>query len=121
MLMSSNGSPDSAAARFGVVARDTARIDAAGYLALAQLATGDRGRARVVGDSLGSLRRRWLHGEHTFWRAAIMGALGDRDLAVQLLQQANREGQSMETWHYNTALVSLHGFPAFETLVRPRR
>ncbi len=121
LVMLASGMPDSAIVRFTVVARDTTRLDAAGYLALAQLARGDRVRAQAAADSLGALKRAWLHGEHTFWRAAIMGALGDRDQAVQLLQQANREGQKMDHWHYTSALDSLHGYPAFEKLVQAKR
>ncbi|MGE5731069.1 MAG: hypothetical protein ACM37U_03955, partial [Gemmatimonas sp.] len=112
---------DSAAVRFASVARDTMRIDAAGYLALADVARGDRARARAIADSLGALRRPWLFGEHTYWRAAIMGALGDRALAVQLLQQANAEGRQMDTWHYDAALDALHGYAPFEALVTPER
>ncbi|MDB4891664.1 MAG: transcriptional activator protein [Gemmatimonadetes bacterium] len=121
LVMLASGMPDSAIVRFAVVARDTTRIDAAGYLALARLARGDRARAQAAADSLGALARPWLHGEHTFWRAAITGALGERDLAVQLLQQANREGQQMQGWHYTSALDSLHGYAAFESLVRAKR
>jgi hypothetical protein len=112
---------DSAAVRFVSVARDTTRLDAAGYLALTYVARGDRVRARAAADSLGALRRRWLFGEHTFWRAAIMGAIGERAVAVELLQQAHREGQPMQMWHYHSALVALHGDAGFEALVRPRR
>ena len=119
MLMS--GMPDSAAVRFASVARDTTRIDAAGYLALAEAARGNRARARAIADSLGALGRPWLFGAHTYWRAAIMGALGDRPLAVQLLQQSNAEGRQMDTWHYDAALDSLHGYAPFEALVTPRR
>jgi tetratricopeptide (TPR) repeat protein len=116
-----SGMPDSAAGRLASGVHDTTGFDAAGYLALARAAMGDGTRARAAADSLGNLRRRWLYGENTFWRAAIMGSLGERDLAVQLLQQANREGQPMQAWHYHVALVSLHGYPPFEALVRPRR
>jgi hypothetical protein len=119
--MLASGMPDSAIVRFAVVARDTARIDAAGYLALAQLARGDRASAQAAADSLGALERPWLFGAQTFWRAAILGALGDRDLAVQLLQQANREGQPMQEWHFMSALDSLRGYAAFEALIRPKR
>lgn len=119
MLM--GGMTDSAAVRFASVAQDTTRIDAAGYLALADVVRGDRARARAIADSLGALRRPWLFGEHTYWRAAIMGALGDRALAVQLLQQSNAEGRQMDTWHYDAALDSLHGYAPFEALVAPQR
>jgi DNA-binding SARP family transcriptional activator/TolB-like protein len=121
VAMLASGRPDSAIVRLAVVARDTARIDAAGYLALAQLARGDRASARAAADSLGALDRPWLFGAHTFWRAAILGALGERDLAVQLLQQASREGQHMQQWHFMTALDSLRGYAGFEALVRPKQ
>jgi hypothetical protein len=120
-VMLASGMPDSAIVRFAVVGRDTARIDAAGYLALARLARGDRVGAKAAADSLGALDRPWLFGAHTFWRAAILGALGERDLAVQSLQQANREGQEMQQWHFMRALDSLRGYAAFEALIRPKR
>jgi hypothetical protein len=121
VLMLGAGMPDSAAARFAPLVRDTIRIDAAGYLALAQLARGDRAHARALADSLGALHRRWLFGRNTFWRAVILGALGEKDQAVQLLRQSQREGQSMEEWHYTPALAALHGYPSFEALIRPQR
>ena len=119
LLMS--GAADSAAARFASVARDTTRLDAAGYLGLAAVARNDRARARAIADSLGAMRRPWLFGANTFARAAIMGALGDRPLAVQLLRQAHAEGQWMDGWHYATALDSLRGYAPFEALIRPER
>ncbi|MDP1861511.1 MAG: BTAD domain-containing putative transcriptional regulator [Gemmatimonadaceae bacterium] len=121
VVMLASGMSDSAIVRFAVVARDTARVDAAGYLALAQLARGDRASAQAAADSLGALNRPWLFGAQTFWRAAILGALGERDLAVQLLQQANREGRQMQLWHFMSALDSLRGYAAFEALIRPKR
>ncbi|MEJ7812314.1 MAG: hypothetical protein WKG32_18025 [Gemmatimonadaceae bacterium] len=121
IVLLASGLPDSAGVRFASVARDSSRLDAAGYLALAQVARGDGARARAAADSLGALPRRWLFGAQTFWRAAIVGTLGDRDMAVQLLQQANREGHTMAAWHYHAALEALHGYAPFEALVRPRR
>jgi len=119
LLMSGKG--DSAAVRFTLIARDTTRIDAVGYLGLANAARGDRAGARVIADSLGRLKRRWLFGVNTYWRAAIMGALGDKPLAVELLQQAASEGQTLPAWHFATALDSLHGYAPFEALIRPER
>ncbi|MEP7002680.1 MAG: protein kinase, partial [bacterium] len=84
IVLLGSGMPDSAIARFAIAARDTLQIDGAGYLALAQLARGDRLRARTAADSLGGLKRPWMFGQNTYWRAAIMGALNERDLAVQL-------------------------------------
>lgn len=121
VAMLATGRPDSSLVRFAAAAHDPARIDAAGYLALARLARGDRASARATADSLGALDRPWLFGSNTFWRAAIIGALGERDAAVQLLRQAHREGQTMQRWHFTSALDSLRGYPAFIALVHPTR
>jgi hypothetical protein len=114
--------PDSAAVRFASVAsiaHDPAQKEAAGYLALTYLARGDRGRARAVADSLGRLSHPSIVEE--FWRAAIVGALGDRAQAVQLLRKLNAGGTGMEQWHSDLALESLYRYPEFEELVRPKR
>ena len=89
------GSPDSAASQFATLARDSANLGGAGFLGLSAIAKGDRVRAVAIADSLGALKRTWLFGEHTFWRAVILGALGRPGEAVQLLRRAHREGQSM--------------------------
>ena len=120
IVLLSSRMPDSAIIRFAAARRDSS-LALPGYLALAQVARGDRVRARATADSIGALSRPWLFGEHTFWQAAIMGALGERDVAVQLLEKANRQGRPMQTWHYVAALDSLRGYGPFETLVRPRR
>jgi tRNA A-37 threonylcarbamoyl transferase component Bud32/TolB-like protein/tetratricopeptide (TPR) repeat protein len=116
-----SGSTDDAARLFARAARDTSRLDAAGYLGVIAASNGERVRAGAIADSLGSLRRPWLHGEHLYWRAAIIGALGEHALAVQLLRQANHEGQAMMSWHAAPPLAALRGFPPFEDLIRPRR
>jgi serine/threonine-protein kinase len=121
IVLLASGMADSALERFTLLARDTTRLDAAAYTALSRIARGDSAGARAVADSLGKLQRPWLFGSNTFWQAAIVGALGKRDVAVDLLRQANHEGQPMYSWHYVGALRSLHGYPAFETLVRPER
>ena len=100
---------------------DTANLDPAGYLALTKVALGDRRRATEVADSLGALRREWLFGAHTRWRAAILGALGERERAVELLRLAAREGDSRPAWHTSPSLDALRGYPPFEELIRPER
>jgi tetratricopeptide (TPR) repeat protein len=121
MALLAAGMLDSAAVRFTSAARVMTRPDAAAYLALIAAARGDRARARTVADSLGALHPRWGRGRNAFWRAAIMGALGERAVAVELLRQAHREGMPMHFWHYEPALDALHGDAGFEALVRPRR
>ena len=115
------GSVDSAIARFTLVARDAARIDAAGYLGIALAAHGDTARARTIADSLGAMTRPWLFGNHTFLSAAIVGSIGDRDRAMQLLQKSHDEGVGMDTWHFSPALNGMRGYAPFDALMSPRR
>ena len=75
--------------------------------------------AQAIADSLGALRRPWLFGTNTFWRAAIVGALGNRPLAVQLLKESIAEGQCLSDSHSAPALDSLRGYPPFAALVKP--
>jgi tetratricopeptide (TPR) repeat protein len=109
-----------AAGHFARAARDTMNLDGAGYLALTHAALGDRPRAEVMADSLGSLRREWLFGSHLRWRAAILGASGQREKAVELLRQAASQGEYLDWWHFTPALNALRGYPPFEELIRPR-
>ena len=111
---------EGASAALQSLTRDSTRIDALGWTALLHVARGNRAAAEAIGTSLVRMRRPWLFGTNTYWRAAISGALGNRDLAAQLLQQAHREGVPMHTWHYAAELASLRGFAPFDALLRPR-
>ncbi len=115
------GSSDSAMARFNLALAKTNRIEAAGYLGIALVAHGDSVRARIIADSLGAMTRPWLFGNHTYWRAAIIGAIGDRNLATQLLQKSYGEGKYMDEWHFTPALNAMRGYAPFDLLVTPRR
>ena len=111
---------EGAATRLRALSRDTTRVEALGLLALVDIARGDRTSAESIATALQSLRRPYLFGVHTYWRAAIAGALGNRELAVQLLQQAHQEGFPMNGWHYDAALTSMRGYAPFEALLKPR-
>ncbi|MBL0170328.1 MAG: protein kinase [Gemmatimonadaceae bacterium] len=121
LTMLARGVADSAVARFTTIAHNAKDMDATGYLALSELARGNRNRARMIADSLGALHQPWLFGGHTYWRAAIVGALGDNDQAVQLLKLSTSEGRHMQQWHFAFELDALHGYAPFESLVRPAR
>jgi TolB-like protein/tRNA A-37 threonylcarbamoyl transferase component Bud32 len=114
------GAEDSAAALFRRARKDTMDISHSGWLGVLAARKGDRVRAVAIGDSLQSLPRRWLRGTNLYWRAAILGALGERDESVRLLRQANAQGSPMESWHYDEALAALRDFPAFQALIRPK-
>ena len=108
---------DSAAIHFRRAAADSTGIDAVGYMALIAARQAFPAQARIVADSLAVNPPRWDFGLTIYWRAAILGALGDRAQAVQLLRQASQRGQGMAGWHADDALVGLRDFPPFKTLV----
>ena len=113
------GQYSAAAARLERAARDTVQLDGAGFLALTYIALGRRERAAAMADSLGGLKREWLFASHTRWRAAILGALGKREQAVELLRHAAREHNLRTRWHASPPLASLRGYGPFEELIRP--
>jgi hypothetical protein len=120
IILFASGMLDSADGRFLSAEHDpTLKTQAIGYRALASVIRGDRARAQAVADSLGSLSQ--LSGETEFYRAAIVGALGNPVQAVTILGLASRLGQSMNTWHDDFALASLHGYKPFDALTHPRR
>ena len=114
---------DSAAVYLRAAARDTGNnaVTAAGYLGVIAAATGDTAGALAVADSLSRQTRKWDLGLSTWWRAAIVANLGQRDLALQLLTEARRKGQAMNFWHYHTALRPLRGYRPFEDMIQPRK
>jgi hypothetical protein len=113
------GRLDSAVAHFRQAARGTS-IANTGHLGVALALRGDTARARALADSLGGIQRKWLFGLHTFWQAQILGALGDREAAVRLLQQSIVAGQGRAGLHFSLTLWSLRGYPPFEALLVPR-
>ncbi len=81
----------------------------------------DHAPSRALSEKLRSLKRPYLHSEHTRWRAAIAAQLGDKDEAVDLLREAFAQGQPYGIWlHRDATLEPLRGYPPFEDLVRPK-
>jgi hypothetical protein len=103
------------------VDRDSSSIPAAGHLAVTLALKGDTARARAMADSIGLVQQKWLFGIHTFWRGAVLGVLGEREIAVRLLQQSFNAGQGKAGLHYSLPLRSLRGYPPFEALTVPQR
>jgi hypothetical protein len=67
------------------------------------------------------IQRRCLFGAQTWWRGAILGALGEREVAVRLLEQSFAAGQGKSGLHYILPIRSLRGYSPFEALLTPER
>ena len=78
---------------------------------------GDAAAARRASDALAQMNRPYIRGVHTYGRARIAAALGERDRAVDLLREAFAEGQALAwTVHGDHAFERLRGYAPFEQL-----
>jgi tetratricopeptide (TPR) repeat protein/predicted Ser/Thr protein kinase len=113
---------DQARTVFAEVATKAANdIEATGYLGVLAARKGDWAGAHLLSEKLRALKRPYLFGEHTAWRAAIAAQLGEKDQAVDLLRESFAEGQNYGVWvHRDVTLEPLRGYPAYEELVRPK-
>ncbi|MGH7618870.1 MAG: tetratricopeptide repeat protein, partial [Gemmatimonadaceae bacterium] len=112
---------DSAATHYRAAAHDSLSIQVAGYLAVISAQQGDTSGARATADSLAALPSPRTAGARDYWRAAILGQLGEREQAVSLLRQSTHEGQSMESWHADAVLRALHGYPPFDQMITAKQ
>ena len=97
------------------------QTDYLGYLGAIAARQGEREPALRADQTLAGLKRRYLFGRHTVWRARIQALLGERDVAVGLLRDAIAQGypQAHEL-HSDLAFESLRDYPPFRELVRPK-
>lgn len=96
-----------------------------GRLGAAVARTGDRTEAQRLAGELAALSDPYLFGSHTYARARIAAALGDRAEAVELLQEAWIQGRSIafdgrdiEDVHSDPAFESLRQFVPYQALMR---
>jgi hypothetical protein len=86
---------------------------------------GDRTEARRFDATLAALSEPYLFGRHTYARARIAAALGERATAVELLRSAWAQGRPIafddrenEDVHTDEDFESLREFFAFQMLMR---
>jgi serine/threonine-protein kinase len=104
-----------------LVDRNAASIAAMGYLGLTLALKGDSARARAMADSISRIRRKWVFGTPMLWQGTILGALGEREAAMRLLQQAFDAGEGRAVMHSSLALRSMRGYAPFDAWVKPER
>jgi GNAT superfamily N-acetyltransferase len=85
---------------------------------------GRREEALRYSTQLAELSRRpYMYGLPAYHRAKIAARLGEREVAVRLLQEARMAGHSnaLHWWmHRDPDLASLRGYPPFEQLLKPK-
>jgi hypothetical protein len=96
-------------------------MDYLGYLGAIAARQGNREPALRVDQTLAGLKRPYLFGRHTVWRARIQALLGERDVAVGLLRDVIAQGYPhAHELHSDLAFESLRDYPPFRELVRPK-
>jgi tetratricopeptide (TPR) repeat protein len=91
-----------------------------GLRGVALALTGDVAGAEAEARWCETVERPYLRGEHTYWRAAILAALGRREEAVRLRRQAYREGRSYTVGLADADFRPLWGHEPYERLLAPR-
>jgi predicted Zn-dependent protease len=98
---------------------DSTNVEYLGMSGLIYSRTGNRQKAALVMDSLGRDKRPYQFGAGSYYRARIAATLGEKDAAVAALNQSLSEGRLFNLpIHRERDFESLHGYPAFELLLR---
>jgi hypothetical protein len=96
-------------------------VSSRGHRGFVAASSGDSAQALEDLEWLAHLRDRYVRRVADYWRAAISGALGRVDEAVDLLRQAYGEGLRYDVadW-YSPELDPLRDNPGFKELLRPK-
>jgi len=107
----------------GLAAEDSSNVDYQGTLGVLAARRGEGARAQRTDQALAASSVPFLIGLNTYYRAQIAAVLGDRDRAVGLLRDAIAHGAAGDPWnrlHSEPAFGSLHDYPPFQELLRPK-
>src|SRR6266566_162493 len=97
------------------------QMDYLGYLGAVAARQGNRDQALRVDQTLARVKRPYLFGRPTVWRARIQALLGERDAAVALLQEAFARGYPhAHGLHVDLAFESLRDYGPFRELLTPK-
>jgi DNA-binding SARP family transcriptional activator len=92
-----------------------------GLLGILRAKQGDRPEVERISEFLATLDPAASNGQNQVWQARIAAQLGEKEKAVELLEQAMEE----EWWlgdnlHRDVFMKPLRGYPAFEEFLRPK-
>src|SRR5207249_10747944 len=97
-------------------------MDYLGYLGAIAARQGNREPALRVDRTLAGLKRPYLFGRHTVWRARIRALLGEREVAVGLLREAIAGGDPhVHAPHLDLAVESPRDYPAVPEAVEAQQ
>jgi serine/threonine-protein kinase len=104
----------------GLLKEKPENIGYLGYGGALAARRGDREEALRISRQLEDIKKPYLFGSNTYWRADIAALLGEKENAVRLLREALAQGESY--WHIyeDVDLESLRSFPPFKELIKPK-
>jgi tRNA A-37 threonylcarbamoyl transferase component Bud32/tetratricopeptide (TPR) repeat protein/TolB-like protein len=92
-----------------------------GFLGVVAAREGKRDEALRIDRELQEISPRYLYGRHTMWRARIHAVVGEKDTAVELVQEAFAQGYPRGgVMHLYPSLASLRDDPAYQELLKPK-
>jgi TolB-like protein len=97
------------------------KLDYIGYLGSIAARQKNETEALRMDRELEAMKRPYLYGRHTMWRARIHALLGHREQALGLIRDALREGYPhFHSMHTDVALESLRDYLPFQELLKPK-
>jgi tetratricopeptide (TPR) repeat protein len=96
------------------------RFAALGTLGAIAAREGNRAEAVRFDSLLKASPERYMLGGNTYQRARIHALLGDREIAVDLLQTAILQGMDFASLHADLALASLDAYGPYRELLKPK-
>jgi predicted Zn-dependent protease len=122
---------DEAQVVFASLAREHPdNINYKGRLGTLAARRGDRAAAERIAEELRRLETPHMYGMNTARSARIVALLGDKERAVTLLREAIAQGEGSNEepdsygygfiYRHAMDLESLHGYPPFEELIKPK-
>jgi len=95
-------------------------INYIGYLGAMAARRGDREEALRISTQLEEVKRPYLYGNHTYWRACIAALLGKKENAMRLLREAIAQGQTYWRIITDIDLEPLLDYKPFKELIKPK-
>lgn len=91
-----------------------------GYLGSLGARRGDKEEALRILNLLENIKRPYLFGSHTYWRARIASLLGEKENAIRLIREALAQGLTYTFLHPVMDLEPLGDYPPFKELIKPK-
>jgi tetratricopeptide (TPR) repeat protein len=90
-----------------------------GYLGIAYFKTGRKSQSKAFLDELSSKSLNHAVGSPSYFAATVFTAMGEKDKALQMLQNAYTDHEVDMVWlKVDPLFLQLHGDPRFEDLLR---